>query len=148
MRGRRPATRIPRKGDPDYRADRHEGRAAAVESFAEFDPTPPPMLDGNETALSQWQHLVESVPQAVLKAADTGEAALYCWWYAEVIQLMELQQTEDDWRTAARLRGATELVRKLGAPFGLNPIERQRLRVPEPVVDDEMNKFFEPKVVS
>jgi P27 family predicted phage terminase small subunit len=109
---------------------RHAGQADALASGT---PVPPKYLKG--AALKFWKRVVpELVRAGIAKAIDAPELTLMCQWHARYEkygkQLDRLQPTAKAFQAvflAAHL--SSTRFNKIASKFGLNPIDRARIRV-------------------
>ena len=119
-------------GEPNYRPNRHDN--PAIESFP-GSPAKPEFAD--PLAGETWDFVVRCVPPQVLAQADGIVLADMCRWYAVYRTLMAQYEKDLDWRQATQLDKAWRNFERLQSLFGLNPVDRSRLKMPMPRKEED-----------
>jgi len=137
QQGRKPKLALKHKLDGTYREDRHGNR---LESIA-FNSSPlqlEPPASLREDGKAQWQQVMDTLPDTVLKNCDEGK--LY--------QLAFIRQQLNDVQIAIESSPLDDKLVKLyldlsknydriGKQFGLSPIDRASLKVEQPQKNDD-----------
>ena len=142
-----------------YRKDRANPKRAKADRVLVAEC--PVVLQG--VAAAEWDRVVsELVGMGILAAIDTMMLAVYCMEFAEYVDAM--RTLEESGRTVvisdkdgnvrdlrnhpavARANMAFRNLRSMGSEFGLTPVSRERITVPEkPQPDDELTLWKKKK---
>jgi phage terminase small subunit len=141
QQGRKPKIAAKHKLDGTYREDRHGNRLESVIfSNAPLELTPPESL--RDDGKRQWKHVMETLPESVLKNCDEGKLHQLAFIRQ---QLNDLQQAIESSPLDGKL---IEIYLKLcgqydrlGKQFGLSPVDRASLKVEDP--KEPMDPFAE-----
>jgi phage terminase small subunit len=143
QQGRKPKIAAKHKLDGTYREDRHGNRLESViVNDAPLQLVPPDSLrqDGKQ----QWQHVMDTLPEHVLKNCDEGKLHQLAFIRQ---QLNDVQQAIESSPLDGKL---IEIYLKLcgqydrlGKQFGLSPVDRASLKVEQPKkADDPFDAFM------
>lgn len=120
-----------------FRPGKHGAREAAAEGFLRDKPIPPPEIMQRPDALEFYNRLIESVPIQILATSDWGDVHMVCIAWADFMQLdrdmKDMSILDEPYIELMRLKiTAMKSYTSLSAKFGMNPLDRGRLKVEKP----------------
>ena len=135
MKGRPPKTTAQHKAEGTFRTTRHRNRADA--NWSPMSPEPPDDL--TPAAKQIWRSYMDGCPQEMLASIDGQMLATACQWGAMAYELTtycahNILEFEAQ-KAAAR---ATDKFNALSSKLGMSPVDRARLKAPDPKsLDDD-----------
>lgn len=118
------------KQEGRYREDRHGGRADSV--IRSGVPNKPARLTGD--AGEVWDTVVSTLPPESLAKTDFALLGMLCDWYAVYLDAMASCDV-------AAAEKAGKRVESIGMRFGLDPVSRAKINVPQQTSKDETSPF-------
>lgn len=146
-KGRKPKAVEQKIQNGTYRPGLHGERSKVSAQFSGA-PQVPPTMEDDELAMWMWNRVHEVLPDGMLTASDESGLLLLCRSYSEWVELdacFRLNRYDKDMRVAAQK--AKEQFHKISSCFGLNPAEKQRLRIAKDANSDDSDDYFAPKIV-
>jgi hypothetical protein len=130
--GRKPKLASKHKLDGTYRQDRHATRLeAAAFPSAPLQLSPPESL--REDGKRQWQIVLDTLPDCVLKNCDEGKLYQLSFIRQQLNDVqLAIEQSAVDVKLITTYLKLSAQYDRLARQFGLSPIDRAAMKVEEP----------------
>ncbi len=135
----KPTAELKLMGNYDKR--RHANRAD--ETLAIGMPRKPEGMSAQEAWL--WDTVVDTMPAAALSSLDTATLIGLCWWWGEWRRLTAAIEDGgcDAYRASCMAASAWKQFSGMASKFGMSPVDRTKIQLPNNGGGDEFDAFLE-----